>query len=141
MLQYDEKQIYEFWLKAWNEDPAILHQITSPDCIVHQQRMDGKRSDDLKGVEALKRIITEGSAFFSHIQMTIEVGPIVEKDYISARWKFSGSYKGGMPGAKADVGKEISFMGIDIFLLKEGKIKEYWVSSDGIYLMKQLAIL
>lgn len=138
MDNYGNKEIYKLWMKAWNEDISILNKITDIDCIVHQERFDGKPSDKLKGVKSLETIILESSNFFRDIEMTLEVGPIVEDDYISARWIFSGIYKGGMDSAKVRSGKSISFSGIDILRIKEGKIKEYWVSSDGIYLMKQL---
>jgi predicted ester cyclase len=140
MSDYDNKQIYALWIKAWNEDITILSQITDPDCEVHQARVDGKPSEKLKGLESLETIISEGSSFFRDIKMTLEVGPIVEGDYISARWNFFGIYQGGMKGAKTKVGEKISFSGIDIFRIKEGKIREYWVSSDGVHLMKQLGI-
>lgn len=72
--------------------------------------------------------------------MEIEVGPIVDSPYISARWKFTGAYKGNMPDAKAETGKIMGFSGMDILQIKDGKIKSYWVSSDGIHLMEQLGI-
>ncbi len=59
--------------------------------MVHQERTDGKYSDDRKGSEALKGIITDGCAFFDDVRMTIEVDPIVEKSYVSARWKARGT--------------------------------------------------
>lgn len=93
MTVYDGKQIYELWVKAWNEDISVLNEITSSDCTVHQARTDGKISDEIKGSEALKGIITDGCAFFDDVKMTIEVGPIVNKSYVSARWEFTGSYR------------------------------------------------
>lgn len=72
--------------------------------------------------------------------MTIEVGPIVDKSYVSARWKFIGSYKGGMQSAKAEIGEKMSFNGMDILFVKDGLIKNYWVSSDGVHLMEQLGM-
>lgn len=140
MSHLGEIQVYERWVMAWNEDVSVLHDITAVDCTVHQARTDGKLSDELQGVDALKRILTEASVFFENVRMVVEVGPIVERQYVSTRWKFSGSYKGGMPGATAKAGKRISFYGMDMMLVKEGKIKEYWVSSDGIHLMEQLGV-
>ncbi|MFA1822467.1 ester cyclase [Virgibacillus oceani] len=137
---HDGREIYELWVKAWNEDVAVLDNITDPDCKVHQARTDGKTSDELKGVEALKGIITDGCSFFNDVKMMVEVGPIVDAPYVSAHWRFSGTYKGGMPGAKAEVGKKMNFNGTDIFLVKDGKIIDYWATSDGVYLLKQLGM-
>ncbi|WP_255437698.1 ester cyclase [Thalassobacillus sp. CUG 92003] len=131
-------QIYNMWVKAWNEDISVLEEITSSDCVVHQARMDGKSSNERKGPAALNGIIAEGCKFFDHVNMAIEVGPIVDGPYVSARWIFTGFYIGGIEGAQADIGEKMSFNGMDIFFVKDGKIMDYWVSSDGIYLMEQL---
>lgn len=136
----DYKRIYELWVKAWNGDASLLDEITDPDCTVYQARTDGKSSDEGRGTEALKGIISDGGAFFNGVKMTAEVGPIVDAPYVTTRWKFTGTYNGKMPGAKAEAGKVIAFHGTDIFLVEEGKIKAYWVSSDGIHLMEQLGM-
>lgn len=134
------KQLYSKWMSAWNDDLTVVEQITAKDCIVHQARTDARSSLETKGIEALKGIIKDGLALFDDAAMTIEVGPIEEKPYVTARWKFTGDYKGGLPGAKVAPGTTISFQGTDIFLIEEDKIKEYWVSSDGLYLMEQLGV-
>lgn len=136
----DNKQIYTQWMKAWNEDTSLVEKVTSESCVVHQKRTDGKSSYDFKGPEALKGIITDGLALFEKAEMTVEVGPIEEGPYVSARWKFTGKFKGGIPGAKAEKGKEMMFHGMDIFLIKDNLIQEYWVSSDGLDLMQQMGM-
>lgn len=140
MTVYNEKQIYELWVKAWNEDIFVLDEITSSNCVVHQKRTDGKSSSERQGSEALKGIIADGCTFFDDVNMTIEVGPIVDGSYVSARWKFTGHYKGGMPGATAKIGEKMSFNGMDILFVKDGLIRDYWVSSDGVHLMEQLGM-
>ncbi|GAB2575161.1 ester cyclase [Gracilibacillus alcaliphilus] len=134
------KELYLAWVKAWNEDVSILDQIVSPACLVQQARIDGESSHQQQGPEALKKMITEGKYYFSDVEMTVDVGPIVETPYVSARWTFTGSYKGGMDGATAEIGKKVQFSGMDIFLVKDGQLHEYWVSSDGIDLLSQLGI-
>ncbi|SFA94665.1 SnoaL-like polyketide cyclase [Lentibacillus halodurans] len=136
----DSKEIYHQWVKAWNEDVSLLDEIATADCTVHQARTDGKYSYEQIGPEALKGIITDGKAFFTDVKMDLEVGPITDGNYVSARWKFTGIYDGNMPGAQAESGKKISFYGMDLFLIEDGKIQEYWVSSDGVDLMGQLGI-
>nr|WP_246516696.1 ester cyclase [Salicibibacter cibarius] len=80
----------------------------------------------------------DARAFFDDGKMEIEIGSIVDSPYISARWEFIGAYTGGMPDAKAEVGEIMSFNGMDILEIENGKIKSYWVSSNGVYLMEQL---
>lgn len=73
--------------------------------------------------------------------MTLVVTPIEENNYVSARWNFKGRYNGEMQGARAKKGTSISFEGTDIFFIKDGKIKDYWVSSDVMDFMNQLEML
>ncbi|MGN8646555.1 ester cyclase [Gracilibacillus sp. HCP3S3_G5_1] len=140
MIVLNENQVYELWVKAWKEDVSILDKVTAPTCMVHQARTDGKSSTDKKRREALKGIIKDACAFFDDVNMKVVVGPIIDSPYVSARWQFTGAYKGGMPAAKAEVGKIISFNGMDIMQVEDGKIKGYWVSSDGVHLMEQLEV-
>ncbi|MFZ4452526.1 ester cyclase [Salibacterium aidingense] len=138
--EMEGKQVYELWVKAWNEDLSVLDEMVHPECVVHQARTDGKSSEEARGPAALKGMIADAGAFFSDVKMTVTTGPIEEKGYISARWQFNGVYNGKMPGAKAETGKIVRFHGMDMFWLEEGRIREYWVSSDGIDLMKQLQL-
>ncbi len=52
--------------------------------------------------------------YFDDVEMTLAVGVIEDDKYVSVRWTFIAKYN--------------------------GKIKDYWVSSDGIDLMKQLGM-
>lgn len=45
-----------------------------------------------------------------------------------------------MSGANAKKGKEVSFEGTDIFQIRNGKIVDYWVSSDVVDFMNQLGM-
>jgi predicted ester cyclase len=82
-----------------------------------------------------------GRAPFSELTFAIEVGPIVEGDMLAARWIGRALYAGGIPGATAPEGTEVAFGGIDIMRVADGRLAEYWVSSDGIALMTQLGAL
>lgn len=134
------KELYTKWMNAWNGEINLLDTITSNECTVHQSRTDGRSSLEVKGPEALKGIIRDGLSLFDEARMTIEVGPIEEGEYVSARWNFSGKYNGKMPGAQAKAGTLMSFQGMDMFLIEEGKFREYWVSSDVLNLMEQLGV-
>ncbi|MBO0993552.1 ester cyclase [Bacillus sp. SD088] len=134
------KSIYKVWVKAWNEDINVLDEIVDENCIVHQARTDGKDSKNKQGVEAMKDVIISSISFFDNIRMSLVVGPIEEDNYVSARWLFNGKYNGQMAGANAEKGKEISFEGTDIFQIRNGKIVDYWVSSDVVDFMNQLGM-
>lgn len=136
----NNKDIYDQWMDAWNKDLSHLDGIVDDNCVVHQARTDEKDSERIKGTGALKEIIESGSYYFDDSQMTLEVGPISEDSYISARWTFTGTYNGKMDDATLEQGNEISFSGTDIFYIENSKIKDYWVSSDVVDFMKQMGL-
>lgn len=141
MTDDEMKEIYALWVEAWNTDSRLVEEIAHPNCLVHQVRTDEESATDLKGSYALKDILVKAKVLFDRVTMTVDVGPITQGGYLSARWTFSGNYLGGLPGSQAKAGKPIAFSGQDMMYMQEGKITDYWVSSDGVHLLEQLEVL
>ena len=142
MLASDLRQLYRRWmLELWNGDLAVVGELVTDDFVVHQARADGAASEELRGPEALVRMVREGHGPFDGLRFRIEVGPVVEGDMVAARWLGRGRYRGGLPGAAAPAGTPVVFGGIDLLRARDGRFAEYWVSSDGLQLMAQLGAL
>jgi predicted ester cyclase len=77
---------------------------------------------------------------FDDVRITLDQEPVAQGDLVAARWTFSGSCRGGLPGASAPVGTRVAFSGMDLVRLADGKVAEYWVSSDADHLMAQLGV-
>ena len=138
----DLGRLYRRWmLELWNGDLSVAAEIVTGDFVVHQARADGAASEELRGPEAVLRMVREGHAPFEGLAFEIEVGPVVEGDLVAARWVGRGRYRGGMPGATAPAGTAVEFGGIDLLRARDGRFAEYWVSSDGLQLMAQLGAL
>ncbi len=135
------KRLYGQWLAMWNGDIGLANEIVSADFIIHQVRPGGVPSEVQRGPRAIREMVEESRAHFDEIQFCLEVGPITQGHMMSARWHCMASYRGGNPDATAPNGSRVSFSGIDILRVAEGKIREYWVSSDGLALMAQLGVL
>lgn len=134
MEYQDNAKLYNQWMEMWNGNLDLANLIVDKDCIVHQAGSNGFR-----GPEGVMQMVHMGRKPFSSIHFTLEVGPIVDGDMLSARWTSRGIYRGGIPGTKAPAGTEVESGGIDIWRVKSGKIIEYWVSSDVLHLMAQLS--
>jgi hypothetical protein len=52
-----------------------------------------------------------------------------------------GAHKGGFPVAKAEPGAPVKFAGADFLRVENGKVVEYWLSSNQLDLMTQLGML
>jgi predicted ester cyclase len=138
----DHRRLYERWLlELWNGDEAVAEEILSEDFVIHQARTEPGESEAVRGPQAGLQMVRMGRAPFSELTCAIEVGPIVEADMVAARWTARARYAGGIPGATAAEGTEVTFGGIDIMRVRDGRLAEYWVSSDGLALMAQLGAL
>jgi predicted ester cyclase len=116
----------------WNGNLDLADELKSPDCLIHQP------PNDFRVAAGLLQMVKMGRAPFEDPLFSIEVEPIVEGNRLAARWTMTGRYLGGLSGTTAVPGTEITFGGIDIWRVEDGKIVEYWVSSDGLHMMAQL---
>jgi predicted ester cyclase len=142
MMIDDPRRLYERWLlELWHGDESVAQEILAADFVVHQARSQPGESEAVRGPQAGIELVRMGRAPFSQLAFEIEVGPIVEGGMVAARWIGRGLYAGGIPGATAPAGTEVHFGGIDIMRIENGRLAEYWVSSDGLALMQQLGAL
>jgi predicted ester cyclase len=116
----------------WNGEVDLADELMSPDCPIHQP------PNTFRGATGLRQMVEMGRAPFDDPLFAIEVEPIVEDNRLAARWTMTGRYRGGIPGTTAPAGTKITFAGIDVWRVEGGKIVEYWVSSDGLWMMAQL---
>jgi predicted ester cyclase len=134
----DLASLYRRWIEElWVADEPALDglaaELFASDLVVHQAGMDYP-----SGPAAASALVRMGRGPFRDVELLIEVGPLVAGDFVSARWTFSGAYVGGIPGVSAPEGTPVRFGGIDIMRAEDGKFAEYWTSSDGLDLMRQL---
>lgn len=126
---------YERWLlEMWQGDFALAHDLVTPGFVGHWPGMD------VRGAGQLVETLRQGHAPFDDVTVTLDVGPIVDGDTVAARWTFSGTYRGGMPGATAPAGTRVSFSGHDILRAEGDRFAEYWVVSDVPGFSRQLGV-
>lgn len=137
----DQRALWRDWGRLWNGDYAQADRIISPRFEVHTALLDGSSDDAIRGPEGLTRWIKQSRAPFSaDYRFTTEVGPLIDGRYVTGRWKATGTYEGGFPGATAEPGTVVGFTGTDILRVKDGKIVEYWLNADGALLLQQLGV-
>lgn len=131
-------RLYEQWMAMWNGDLSLASDIVAEGCIVHQAPFGAGEPMEFRGPEGIARMVEMGRAPFDEFSVKTEVGPLAEGALVAARWAGSGRYRGGLPGATAAAGTIVTYSGMDLFRIEEGKIAEYWVSADVYALMAQL---
>ncbi|MFI0263667.1 ester cyclase [Streptomyces sp. NPDC017056] len=127
------EHLYHRWISdLWHGDFSVAEEILTPGFVGHWPAFD------VHGPQGAAEQIRQSHGYFTDIQVTVDVGPIVADGLVAARWTFHGSYRGGIPGATAAPGTRVSFAGQDIFRVADGRFAEYWVVSDGLGMMSAL---
>lgn len=132
--------LYRRWLlEVWAGDPAAAEEVLTPDFTGHWPGLE------VRGPAEAAEQVRRSHAFFGGVRTALEVGPVIGPDpdgagdaLVAAGWSFHGAYRGGLPGATAEPGTEVSFRGHDVFRARDGRFCEYWVVSDVMGLMTAL---
>ena len=96
-----------------------------------------------EGGESGPEVFKAGAAWLHSVwsdpQMVINE-MIGEDDRVMARWTFRGTHIGELFGIPA-TGKEISYSGINIFRVENGKLAESWDLFDRLWHWQQLGVI
>ena len=126
-----------------NGNLGVVDEIFAPD--VTGQASDGM---PIRGSQRRKATIMEDRTIFPDLHFTVEE-QVAEGDTVLTRWVARGTHQGqasqphgmgrvdllrGMPPTQ----KQVSFAGMDIHRIQEGKIVETWRCWDRLGLLQQL---
>jgi steroid delta-isomerase-like uncharacterized protein len=90
----------------------------------------------IEGAKAAHRIMLEG---FPDYQTTID-DLIAEGDKVAARITMAGTHTGSFMGIPP-TGKHVTFTGMYIARIEDGKIVEHWSEEDSVSLLQQLGVM
>lgn len=138
--------LYRRWLfEVWAGDLAAAEEILAPGFAGHWPNLE------VRGPAEAAEQVRRSHAYFTGVRTALDAGPVIGPDpdqdpgrrrpgdgMVAAGWTFSGAYRGGLPGATAEPGTEVSFRGHDVFRARDGRFTEYWVVSDVMGLMTAL---
>lgn len=128
------------WIDLWNGEYSVAERIISESNRVHAAMFDGGDGSAVTGVSGMVDFVTQMRSLMSDLTFSPEVGPIIDADHVVIRWVATGHYGGGLPGAGAPVGTEVTFHGTDILRVVDGHVVEYWLNADTLDLMTQLQV-
>ena len=111
-----------------------LDEVIASDVINHSAR-----PGQTPGLEGVKQLFSSLHAAFSDFHIDVE-DMIAEGDKIVARVTASGTHQGEFMGI-APTGNQVTFTGIDISRIAEGKIVEHWSNSDQLGMMQHLGVM
>ena len=137
MTEKDNKSMIRRFIEEGlnKRNPALIEETYSSDYIGHDPERPAPRTiTDLQQgmVGLLGKVFPDGQYSIERL--------VAEDDLVVWHWTFRATHKGELMGIPA-TGKQISFGGINIFRLKDGKVLEDWVYRDTTGLMRQLGVL
>jgi steroid delta-isomerase-like uncharacterized protein len=131
----ENKKIVQRYQEIYNSnDLDSLTEVVSEDLLT-PKIMPGIPTG-IEGAKAAHRIMLAG---FPDYQTSID-DIFAEGDKVAARIIMSGTNSGSFMGIPP-TGKHVSFTGIYIARIANGKIVEHWGEEDGVSLLQQLGVL
>ena len=134
-LEENKKLAHRFHLDVIQDQKLeVADEIIAPDALIRTSFIP---AGEERGPEVLKEwaqgdhIAFPDGLFFEHDE------GIAEGDMVSIRWKAKGVQKGEMFGAPPS-GKEITFEGVDVYRIANGKIVDAFVVFDQLDILKQI---
>ena len=130
----DNKQIVErFYEQVWERGNVdATFEIFTED----YERHDLRPSQAAPGPEGQRTIAADFRRAFPDLQMTLDL-IVAEGDLVAARWTTSGTHTGPWAGVEP-TGNTVTFSGVNIFRLEDGKVVELWNHRDDLGLMDQI---
>jgi steroid delta-isomerase-like uncharacterized protein len=131
----ENKQIVRRYQEIYNSnDLERLTEVVSEDLLT--PKIMAGIPQGLGGARVAHQMMLAG---FPDYQTVIE-DLIAEGNQVAARIVMSGTHRGSFMGIPP-TGKLVSFTGMYITRLENGKIVEHWGEEDGVNLLQQLGVL
>ena len=137
MSTTDNKNIIRHFVEEGlnKRNAALIDEVYSSDYVGHDPERPAPRSiEDLKmGMVGLLGKV------FPDAQYSID-GLFAEDDIVVWHWTFRATHQGELMGIPP-TGKTISFSGVNIFRVTDGKVIEDWVYRDTVGMLRQLGAM
>ncbi len=133
-VEQNKAIVLRFFEEAFNQgNLAVIDELIAPRLVYHAP--DG----DISGLDGTKQLVAGVRTAFPDFQVRPQ-DVVTEGDKVVIRFTDSGTHQAEGMGIPP-TGKQVTWTGIDIFRITDGKIVEGWGIVDSLGLMQQLGIL
>ena len=136
----NNKNLARKYLEDAPHHPEMYDEILGPDfqvTAIHHATINP--GGEARGPEVFKAAAEWLASVWKDGHITVDE-MIAEGDRVLARWTFHGIHQGELFGIPP-TGKEVSYSGINIFRIADGKLAEAWDTFDRLWLWQQLDVL
>jgi len=124
-----------FFSSAWNKG-EFHDELISADAIDYST-VGGKKGG--RGPESFRAVVNAFRSAMPDIHLNIE-DEIAAGDKVVHRWTMTGTDTGGLFGMPPS-GKHLTFTGMTIARMEDGKVVERWTNVDELGILQQLGIV
>ncbi len=126
------KEIVENYADSvWNKkDLNVIDQI------IHEKTLIHSLLGNYYGPNAMKQVVQAWLKGFPDLQVK-NIGTFTDDDKVALQWEAFGTHQGEFKGI-APSGNAVSYSGVTIYRISEGKIIEYWAYLDMQHLLDQI---
>jgi steroid delta-isomerase-like uncharacterized protein len=120
--------------EAFNEGNfGVIDEVVDSDYVIHVA------GTEVRGHKAAKKFVTMYRTAFPDYHCTID-DQIAEGDKVVTRWTAHGTQRGELAGIPP-TGKPVTFPGVAIDRIANGKLVESWLQADMLGMMQQLGVI
>ena len=132
-LEENKAAVRRFSLVWATTDLTLLDELASPDITVSFPVLPRP----IQGIAAFKAMLTKLRSAF--VDGTIEIqDQIAEGDKVVLRWRFSATHEGEFPLGIRPTHKRLTWTGISIYRVVDGKVVEERGEEDYLTILRQL---
>lgn len=125
-------------LEMWGAgDLDVADELYAPDYVDHVGR--GPEASRVVGPQGIKQAVTMFRTAFPDLRYVVEE-EMAERDLVWTRFSATGTHLGAFLGV-APTGRTVSYTGMDLNRIAEGKIVESWVNYDALALLQQVGLV
>lgn len=136
MADTHRERLERLYSDVWNgAAPTAADELVHADYHIHGREL----AEELSG-PALYRALASGTReAFPDATFAIE-DALVDDDRVAARWRMEGTQEGAVFGVEP-TGAHVTMTGIEIGRFVDGLLRESWIESDELGLMRQVGAL
>ena len=130
-VEENKAVVRRFMEEGWNagNEQALADQVFHADVILAS-------TGEVLGLERLKRACGTNRTAFPDVNLVIH-DLIAEGNQVAVRWTFTGTHRGEFMGV-APTGKQVTYRGMSILRIKDGKVVEIEDIANELAILRQL---
>jgi hypothetical protein len=119
------QELYRQWGALWNGELFIAHRIIADEFKAHLTADATVPLEPVHDARTVALWVAQVRARAVQMRYRIELGPLIDGEYITAYWRVSGTHK-----APAGQGPSFVKVGTDILRFRGGRLTECWTMNN-----------